>query len=362
MVSSCWPGARATTLTYRDPSADACVMIDAKPDAKRHSAIAFVLATLARISLMAALLASEIFGGGTANARVISVGPGQLLNIPSQAATVAQDGDHILIHPATYRDCAVWRAARLTIEAAGPGVTIGDKVCAGRGIFVTVGHDITIRGITLVHARTQYHTGAGIFAFGDNLTVEDSRFLDNENGILAGGSAESRVHIRNSEFRGNGSCEGACAHAVYAGAPIALLDIEHCRFRDTRTAHHVKSRARTTMVVDNDIADEDTGTASYLIETPNGGNLLVQGNVLQKGARSSNPAAAISIGVEGVTNPTNVLIVRDNRFVSDLPEPTIFVRNSTRVTVDLAGNQLSGKVIPQYKPTKADGINRNAPE
>jgi hypothetical protein len=308
------------------------------------------------------LLISEIFVSGTARARVISVGPGQLVKIPSQAGTVAQDGDHILIHPATYNDCAVWRAARLTIEATGPGVTIGDKVCGERGIFVTVGHDITIRGITLVHARTQYHTGAGIFAFGDNLTVEDSRFLDNENGILAGGSVNSSVHIRNSEFRGNGSCEGACAHAVYAGAPIALLDIEHCRFRDTRTAHHVKSRARTTMVTDSDIADGDSGTSSYLIETPNGGNLLVQGNVLHKGVHSSNPAAVISIGVEGVTNPTDVLIVRDNRFVSDLPEPTIFVRNSTTATVDLAGNQISGKVIPEHKPTKADGINRNAPE
>lgn len=327
-------------------------MTDAQRVLPRHSAVAFILATLVRVCLAAV----PVLGcGQVAYARVILVGAHRLIKVPSQAATVARDGDRVVIDPGTYQDCSVWRASRLTIEAAAPGVTIAGKVCYERGIFVTAGAGITVRGIIFARARGLYHTGAGIFALGADLTVENSQFLDNENGILAGGQLDSRVRIVDSTFRGNGSCEGACAHGVYAGAAIMLLDIERCRFLDTRTAHHVKSRARNTIVVDSEISDGDTGTSSYLIDVPDGGNVLIQNNVLRKGARSSNVAAAISIGVEGVKNPTQAVIVRDNRFASDLPEPTIFVRNSSAVGAELSGNQLAGKTVPLRGPGSVNG-------
>ena len=37
---------------------------------------------------------------------------------------------------------------------------------------------------------------------------------------------------------------------------------------------------------------------------PNGGDLLMQGNRLQKGHLSENSDTAVAIGVEGVTHPT----------------------------------------------------------
>ncbi|MGE0419617.1 MAG: hypothetical protein AB7O80_22665 [Acetobacteraceae bacterium] len=283
-------------------------------------------------------------------ARVWEVGPTHVLTKPSQAALLVRDGDTVLIDPGTYADCAVWRASRLTIAARGPGVVIAGPPCFDRGLFLTMGRDITIRGITFTNGRVIYHNGAGVRAYGANLTVIDSRFLNNENGILVGGPSDSVVRVINSVFIGNGSCEGACAHAIYAGAPFAILDVENCTFRNTRTAHHVKSRARTTIVAGSLIDDGEDGTASYLIETPNGGNLLVMNNVMRKGRRSDNPAAAISIGVEGVTNPTEVLIVRDNHFTSDLPEQTLFVRNSSKVPVTVANNVIVGKVKPLDGP------------
>ncbi len=283
--------------------------------------------------------------GHAALARIIQVGPNGPFKLPSQAAAIARDGDQVVIEPGLYRDCSIWRAAHLTIEGHGRGVIIANKVCLERGIFIITGEDITIRNITFSGARGKFHTAAGILGQGANLTIENSRFLDNENGILLGGGPTSQVRITASAFRGNGSCEGACAHGVYAGTPIALLDVEHCHFLDTRTAHHVKSRARNTVIAANEIADGDSGTSSYSIDIPNGGNVLIQDNVLQKGANSSNLAVAISIGVEGVTNPTNLLIVRDNQFTSVLPEPTIFVRNSTLTPVTLTGNRLVGNVV-----------------
>ena len=287
---------------------------------------------------------------GTAAAKTITVGPKHVLRVPSQAATVAMDGDRIQIDPGTYADCAVWQASRLTIEATGPGVLLLGQGCADFGIFVTRGNNITVRGITFANAHSPYFNGAGIRAFGVNLTVENSRFLNNENGILMGGPPHSTLRVTGSVFSGNGSCEGLCAHGIYVGEPIGVLDVERCSFTDTQIGHHVKSRARNTVIVGNEITDGSDGTSSYLIEAPNGGNLLVQDNVLQKGRRSDNPAVAISIGVEGVTNPTEVLIVRDNRFVSDLPEPTVFVRNRSVLPAEIGGNRLDGKVVPLEGP------------
>ena len=115
-------------------------------------------------------------------------------------------------------------------------------------------------------------------------------------------------------------------------------------FLDTKIAHHIKSRARNTVIRDSRIEDGADGTASYLIDVPNGGNLLIQHNVMEKGPRSENPAVAISIGEEGVKNPTAVLIVRDNVFRNDLPTRTAFVRDDTSAPVHLAGNTISGDV------------------
>ena len=294
-----------------------------------HTAIAFGAAMLCSLPAMG---------------RELSVGSTRALKIPSQAATVAADGDIVRIDPGTYFDCAIWNASRLVIEATGPGVRIAGKSCAGKGIFITQGADIVIRGITFADASVAWHNGAGVRAAGRNLTVEHSRFLNNENGILAGGDPDSVLRITDSEFIGNGACIEACAHGVYAGAPIALLEIERSLFRDTRIAHHIKSRARNTVIRDNRIEDGPDGTASYLIDIPNGGNVLIQGNVMQKGAHSANPAVAISIGVEGVKNPTSVLIIRDNAFHSDVPARTAFVRDSTLVPVSMTGNTIGGNV------------------
>ena len=305
----------------------------------RHSAIAFLLATLLLMGT-----------AHPATARLLLVGPHRAIRLPSHAAALARDGDRIVIDAGVYRDCAVWNASNLIIEGRTPGVVLSGLVCFERGIFIVNGNNTTVRNITFAEARGLGHIAAGILAEGNNLLVENSQFEGNENGILAGGGAESRVRVADSRFRGNGSCLGACAHAIYAGAPIASLEVERCHFLDTRTAHHIKSRARTTIVRDSDIADGDSGTSSYLIDIPNGGNALIQHNTLQKGPNSGNPEVTITIGEEGVKNATSSLIVRDNYFASTLPTPTLFVRNNTATAAVLSGNRLEGLVAPLAGP------------
>jgi hypothetical protein len=278
-----------------------------------------------------------------AAAATLTVGPGQPYPSLSAAIPHARPGDVVRIAPGQYADCAVIGQSNLTIEAAGPGVVFAGKSCAGKGILVIAGDDVVVRGLTLQGARVPDHNGAGIRAEGGNLTVEGVQFLGNENGMLINPNPAATIRVRDSRFIANGSCEGGCAHGIYAAA-VHLLQVEHSAFRATRAGHHIKSRADITEVVDCVIEDGPDGTASYLIEAPNGGDLLIERNRMEKGPHSQNASAAIVIGAEGVTRPTRSITVRDNRFVNDLGRPTTFVRNQTSVPASLSGNQVTGPV------------------
>ena len=186
---------------------------------------------------------------------------------------------------------------------------------------------------------------------GSNLTVENSQFVDNENGILAGGPPSSVVRITRALFRGNGTCQSACAHALYIGKRIARLEVTGCVFHEhpCRTPHQVPGtcddRARQS-----DRGWRRRGTSSYLIELPDGGDGVVMDNILRKGANSQNKEVAISIGTENRDNPTRGLVIRGNQFTSELPEPVRFVRNATETPARLTGNVLTGNVIPLDGP------------
>lgn len=301
---------------------------------------------LVRRAAMAAATAFLAAHGGAA-ARTLEVGQGRDYGVPSAAAAAARDGDTVLIAPGEYADCAVWQAADLTIQGAGAaeGVVIADRTCQGKGLFVTVGDNITVRNLTLTRARAESGNGAGIRSEGTGLTVEGVRFVDNQNGILAGNRPGGTVIVRDSEFRSNGSCESpfGCAHGLYINA-MALLRVEGSRFYDQREGHHIKSRAAATVVVGNSIQDGPDGTASYQIDIPNGGDVLVRGNVLQKGPHSGNPSAAIMIGAEGVNQPTPAILVEDNAFTNQSPSRTALVENRTATPAILRNNRVTGDV------------------
>lgn len=292
------------------------------------------------------LLVLLLLGAPRSEARVLEVGPGRPFSMPSAAAAAALPGDVIRIAPGTYEDCAVWRADRIVVEGESfEHVIIGNRVCNGKGVFVIPGNDVIIRGVTLSGARNADSNGAGIRAEGVNLTVERVRFLRNENGILHAGVPRGALTVRDSVFIGNGSCEKACAHGIYAG-PLELLRVERSRFVDTQQGHHVKSRAFRTEVLDCTIEDGPNGTASYLIDVPNGGAVLLRGNRLSKGPRSSNRSTAISIGAEGVDRPTPEIRIESNVFTLEGSYRTVFVTNHTATSALLKGNSLPSTVTP----------------
>ena len=278
-----------------------------------------------------------------AAARTLEVGPNKPFRQPSEAAAAAASGDHILIAPGEYFDCAVWRASRLVIEGTGKpeNTVITDKTCNGKGLFLTDGEDITIRNLTLARARAPDSNGAGIRMEANTLTVEHVRFVNNQNGILTNADVHGTLIVRDSEFLRNGVCQRNCAHGIYADT-LDLLRVERSKFFETRSAHHIKSRARRTEVIDSDLQDGPNGTASYQIEVPNGGSVLVRGCTIEKGPRAENRTGAIVIGLEGVTQPTREIIIENNSFRVDGGYPSYLVYNQTATDAVLTGNRLSG--------------------
>jgi hypothetical protein len=206
----------------------------------------------------------------------------QPMSSPGEAIAQARPGETISIAPGVYHDCAVEHTNHVTIAGARPGVVFSGKTCAGKAILVIGGNDVTVRNLTLEHARAPAHNGAGIRAEGGDLTVDHVRFLDNEDGILSAPDPEAVIRIRDSDFEGNGKCEGDCAHGIYMGR-IAELDVTNSRFFDQHIGHHIKSRALKTVLIGNTIEDGPHGTASYEVDIPSGGSLIMRDNTLKKG-------------------------------------------------------------------------------
>lgn len=285
-------------------------------------------------------------------AKTFEVGPEKQYKTLNDGLDAAADGDRIVIDQGEHFDCAIIKLNDIVIEGAGKdGSTIlTDKACAGKALLITSGDNITIRNLTLTRARVPDKNGAGIRAEGKSLIVERVKFINNQNGILSGSRPDGTVIIRDSDFVRNGICDPSCAHGVYIGNS-KLLRIENSRFSDTRQGHHIKSRAARTEIIGCTIADGPNGTASYLIEIPNGGSVLIRDNTMEKGPKAENRSTAISIGAEGVTQATKEIMIVNNKFTNAGRYNTYFVTNLTATEAVLKGNKLTG----QIEPLKGDG-------
>jgi hypothetical protein len=296
------------------------------------------LPRLVLISALALACSERAFAG------TLEVGADKTYKFPSDAIKAAKNGDKILIARGEYFDCAVVTADDLVIEGTGAdgSSVMTDKACGGKALLVTTGNNITIRNLTLTRVRVPDGNGAGIRAEGVGLTVEHVKFINDQSGILGG---RGTMTIRDSEFQRNGGCANAagCAHGIYANE-LDLLHIERTKFADTREGHHIKSRALRTEIIGCDIRDGETGTASYLIDIPNGGSLIVRDSTMEKGPKAENHSAAIVIGAEGVTHPTREIIIENNTFRNAGSYPTAFVKNLTATEAVVKHNTISGTV------------------
>ena len=272
---------------------------------------------------------------------ILSVGQGMQFSTIAAAVAASHDGDTVQIQAGTYVNDFATVNTKITIQGVGGMAHLVATASPPNGkAILTTNTDVTLDHLELSGAMVPDGNGAGIRYQAGNLTLTNSYVHDNQDGILGGGGATGTVTIRNSEFAHNGAGDGS-THNIYIG-DIASLTIDGSYIHDAVVGHEVKSRAESTTVTNSRIQDGPSGTASYSIDLPNGGNTLIRGNIIEQGPASQNPAI-IAFGEEGGVHAGSSLTVTGNTILNDLSSVSAAaVWNAAAAPLSVTGNSIYG--------------------
>jgi nitrous oxidase accessory protein NosD len=273
-------------------------------------------------------------------AATLRVGPGHALHLPSEAVAMAHDGDTIAIDAGTYFDCAIISANHLTIAGDGPDTVLTDRACEGKAALVARGNGTTVRNLTLTRIRVADGNGAGIRAEGRDLTIERTRFVNDQIGILAGDGDSTSLIVRDCEFAGNGT--DATATADILAGRIALLRIEGSRFDDSKAGPAITSSAAMTALTGNRFVVGTAGRtvpyqAPYVLAVLQGGGLTMQDDQIALMAGTPR-LGAILLDADGEFPRAAQALLRRTILASPSGSPTVLLRNwngSAPVLVDI---------------------------
>lgn len=291
---------------------------------------------------------------------IVRVGPSRSYRTIRDASIAARDGETVEIDAGTYLgDVAVWSQRNLTIRGVGGRARLdaGGTSAEGKGIFVIRGDNVAVENLEFTKARVPDLNGAGIRHEAGKLTVRNSLFLDNEEGILTGNDPSLELEVYGSQFTGNGAGDGF-SHNIYVGR-IGRLVIESSYFSVGKEGHLVKTRARESHIRYNRITDE-TGTASYEVDLPNGGLAYLIGNIIEQAPTSPNNAI-VSYGAEGLFWATNELHMSHNTVVNNKTSSpgSLFVRTPAGSHAHLVNNLFVGPGGMSLGGTSDQQGNRN---
>jgi hypothetical protein len=273
---------------------------------------------------------------------ILTVGIGQ--SYATLAAAVAASGsfDTINVLAGTYTDDFTTITHPLSINAVGGLASFVAAASPPNGkAIMTVQADLSLNGLEFSGAAVPDGNGAGIRFEAGNLSISNSWFHDNQNGILTAPGTTATLTISHSEFNDNGSGTGF-THNIYVN-DIASLTITGSYFHDVIIGHQIKSRAETNIITGNIIADGPAGTGSYSIDLPNGGANTITGNTFEKGPNSQN-SIYIAIGEEGGVHPGTTSQISGNIFINDIGAGGIpyALKNQSGGPATLADNTFYG--------------------
>ncbi|MCP5371508.1 MAG: right-handed parallel beta-helix repeat-containing protein [Hyphomicrobiales bacterium] len=284
------------------------------------------------------------------------IGPGKPFERPSEVARKVGDGDTVEIEGGLYEgDYVVWRQNDLTLRGVNgrPHLKAVGPIPNGKAIWVIGGDRVKVENIEFSHAAVPDRNGAGIRAEGGDLTIRDSYFHHNENGVLAGRLSQATIVIENSEFAYH-DCKNrsGSAHGIYVGG-IRRFALVNSHVHHTCSGHQVKTRAHRNEIRYNRLLDYDDGSASYAVDMPNCGISVVMGNLIHKGRRRENEAA-LSYGAEGCGNRDKGLWVVGNTMVS-MARSAMLLRNHSLTPAVLANNLVVGATALSLGPVDDRG-------
>jgi hypothetical protein len=252
-------------------------------------------------------------------ASTLQVGSDKPYKTIRAAAAAAHDGDIVAIDSGVYAgDVATWRAKNLTVRGIGtsrPHLRADGVNESGKGIWVAQGANFVAENIEFSGATVPDQNGAGIrLESSGNVVIRNCYFHGNENGILGGGDTSTNVTVENSIFENNGYGDGY-SHNIYIDYANSFT-LRFSYSHKAKIGHNVKSRARYNYILYNRIMDEQTGTASYQVDLPEGGQAYLIGNIIQQGPQASN-STIIAFAAENNNAGTLQFFLVNNTIVND---------------------------------------------
>ena len=247
----------------------------------------------------------------------------------------------------TWMEAGIFVGRDVTIKVNGTGTDRADFYAGAnfvKGLFVVGdGADVTFDGIGFFNTR-DYSTEnvPGIRMQGDSLTVLNSYFENNNNGILGStlpGNEGGTLVIDNSTFIDNGSLDpgGQEHHIYYEGAAVEVSD---SYFEDSGYGHSIKIVASDhATITDNVIVDLDNH-ANSAIDSTGGGALTVTGNTITKSSSAHNSHLIYYETIRG-DGDDGAITISNNIFNSSL-NGTVVLGNMSNVTAVISNNQMNG--------------------
>lgn len=248
----------------------------------------------------------------------------------SEAITSLSDGDQLHIEPGEYREGAVLTANNVTITAA-KGAALRDTAVEGKAALVILGNDTVIDGLECSGIKVPDYNGACIRLRGRNLTLRNVYFHDSQQGLLSGGEV-GEVIVEDSRFERLGAI--GRAHAIYMSGGDHLI-VRRSRLLSSKDeGHELKSRARKTTIEDSVLGSEFSRD-SRTIDLPNGGEITIVNNVIQKGPNSANPdLIGIALEKDIQQHPESDIIITGNTLIMDRPGRVLH----SLIPIEMVGN------------------------
>jgi len=268
-----------------------------------------------------------------AGAEELRVCPSCRIRTLSEALGQAAAGDVVVLASGRYVEAGVIRADRVTLKAE-PGARLDGIAAEGKAALVVKGNDTVIEGLECSNIRVPDRNGACVRLEGRNLTLRNVHFHDSEEGVLAA-NGTGTILIEGSRLERLGAA--GRAHALYINHIDSLVIRRSVILSSADEGHEIKSRAAQTVIEDCVVASLD-GHDSRLLDVPNGGEVVIRGSVLEKGAASSNPQL-IGFGLEGIDYPRNSLRLDGNTFIIDRAQGRLIGGD---IAAELSGNVVVG--------------------
>ena len=268
----------------------------------------------------------------------LTVAPGGSIQA---AIDVAAPGDIVDVAAGTYGSQFLAISKSLTLEAIGGPVVLHATSSPpnGKAMIDAGGSGVTINisGFDVSGVAVGDQNGAAIRYEGGSLSLSNVYFHNNQEGLLGASDAAGSISIDHSEIANNGDGSGS-THNLYIGA-IASFTLTNSYVHDAVVGHEVKSRAASNTITGNRIFD-NSGSASYSVDLPNGGNASISGNVIEQGPNTQNPFI-IAYGEEGRSNPGTSFAISSNTIVNDDPSGS-FMLNPSGASLAFQNNQVYG--------------------